>query len=151
MPTYREPRPTAPAAVSPGTGLDHPGLTAGYVMAFRQNAFLHREIVAKGKFEFFLHAVRHDAFGMTRDDWTWVWDQLVATEPPPLSALEGCILDEYGHVVPATKDDVRMVTSMARTLAQAPTRLFLGHLVPVLADTLSPRIALTDPDPPSDG
>lgn len=120
----------APAPYQPDgseTGITRPGMAAVLLHTFQSDAFLHREIVRKGKFEFILQAVRNDRFGLTPKDYTWIFDKLVSTKPPEIHEMpNGTILNEYGHIVPATRDDRRAAEHMADTIASGPRRVFLG-------------------------
>jgi hypothetical protein len=120
----------APAAYQPleqETGLTRQGMAAVLLSTLKSNAFLHREIVRKGRYEFLVHSVRSDIHGLTRDDYGWVFDQLLATKPPEIAELpNGTILDDRGNVVAPTRDDLRNAEAMALTVAEAPRRVFLG-------------------------
>lgn len=120
----------APAPYQPDgseTGLTKPGVASVLLHTFQQDAFLHREIVRKGLFEFILQGVRTDVHGLTPRDYGWVFARLVATKPPEIHELpNGTILDEYGHIVPPTRADLRAASHMADTVARASRRVILG-------------------------
>lgn len=114
-----------------GSGLDHRGLAAVALLVFQSNAFIHREIVRQGRYEFLFQQARRNDLGLSVRDVVWIWDRLVETKPPELSELpNGTILDERGHVVPPTKADLEAAERIGldrqlHTVRKTP-RVFLG-------------------------
>jgi hypothetical protein len=109
------------------TGLTYPGICLVLVQYFQSNAFLHRAVVNAGQFEFVLQGVRSDVLGLKPSDYAWVFRELQRTVPPDLADLpDGTILDDHGHVVAPTKDDVVQAEAMAAALRHAPIRLFMS-------------------------
>lgn len=121
---------TAPSAHQPGkeqTGITKAGIAAALVLALQGNAFTHRTIIYHGKSEFMMQCLRTDVHGLALDDYAWVWDELVRTKPPDLHEYpDGTILDDKGHPVAATKDDVENAEHMARVIENAKSRVILG-------------------------
>ena len=100
--------PSAPVTEKPSYDV----LRALCLHQMMQNVFLHRRIVQLGRFEYILQAQRADVIGLRPSDYGWIWDQLAEHKPPDLRELNGCILDENGHVVRATKSDLRAAANM---------------------------------------
>lgn len=123
-----QPRARAARTLDPDDpGITKAGIAAALVLALQGNAFVHRQIVYRGKSEFLLQALRTDIHGLSLDDYAWVWDELVKSKPPDLHEIpDGTILDDRGFPVAATKDDVANAEYMVSLLERAQSRVILG-------------------------
>jgi hypothetical protein len=120
----------APAAHQPGkeeSGVTKAGIAAALVLSLQGNANVHRQIFYRGKSEFLLQCLRTDVFGLSLDDYGWVWDKLAQTKPPDLHEYpNGTILDDKGFPVAPTADDVKNAEHMAKVIDEARSRVILG-------------------------
>jgi hypothetical protein len=130
MPTPKSSSVPTPETLA-GSGLHHPGLAVLALLVYQSNANIHREIVRQGRFEFLLQSARRNDLGLTPRDVRWIFAELVRTKPLEVSEMpNGTILDERGHIVPPTKDDLRTAEAMGlhvqTFVAKRTPRVFLG-------------------------
>ena len=120
-------RPAPHQPKADATGLTRPGMARVLLDLIQQNVFFHRRVVQLGPFEFVLQAIRTDVHGLTEADYRWIFAELQRTRPPDLKDLpNGTVLNEQGHPVPATAEDLANIQRMLDGTHQPRRRVILG-------------------------